>query len=233
VRPGRTAFKVTPKEGVDFGGWDALRQLPAVLAIAALLGGGVVLRILQEAGVPLFLPSLRGIALWIVPLVGVFELRRVLRTLAIVARRRQRRIEYRMALDAPAAVVPSMAGALRLLGRARDVSPSGLGLCLPAPLEPGTAVRATVQLPGIDGEAHPVELDLRVQSCRVQGEGWTVGARIVGAGAEAGRRLVEYCYVVHQAERLRAGGPPVALPRPVVVSDPVATGAFGTEPAMA
>jgi len=97
VRPGRTTFRVTPKEGVDFGGLQALRQLRAVLIIAALLSGGLALRVLQDAGVHLLvLPGLRGIALWVVPLVGAFELRRVLRTLAILARRHQQRIEYRM-----------------------------------------------------------------------------------------------------------------------------------------
>jgi cellulose synthase (UDP-forming) len=238
VRPGRTTFKVTPKEGIDFGGWDALRQLPAVLAIATLLGAGLLLRILDEAGVHLFLGSLRGIALWVVPLVGVFELRRVLRTLALVARRRQRRVEYRMPLDAPALALPHTdpdtdADARSLAGRVRDLSPSGVGLQLPAPVEVGTALTAAIQLPGIGGESASVALELTIQSCRRQGDAWVVGARIAGADAQASRRLVEYCYVVHQAERLRAGGPPVALARPVVVSDPAATSALGAEPAMA
>ncbi|HEV3319719.1 MAG TPA: glycosyltransferase family 2 protein [Solirubrobacteraceae bacterium] len=219
VRPGRTTFKVTPKQGVDFGGFDALRQLPAVLAIAALLCGGVALRILQEAGVPLFLPSLRGIALWVVPLVGVFELRRVLRTLVLVARRRQQRIEYRMPLDAPARVVAHAPGAQPLIGRACDLSPSGIGLELSVPVEVGMAFAATVQVPGISGEVTPVDLDLSIQSCRPQGEKWVLGARIVGADAQDSRRVVEYCYIVYQARRLRADGPPVALPRPVAVPE--------------
>jgi cellulose synthase (UDP-forming) len=233
VRPGRTTFKVTPKEGVDFGGLDSLRQLPAVLLIAALLCGGVVLRVLDEAGVHLFLPSLRGIALWVVPLVGAFELRRVLRTLALIARRRQRRIEYRMPLDAPAIAVPRDAGAQPLIGRARDLSPSGLGLELPAPLALGAGVTATIQLPGIGGETAPVALDLTIQSCRAQGDAWVVGSRITGAGAEESRRVVEYCYVVHQAERLRAGGAPVPLPRPVAVAELPATALLGAQPASA
>lgn len=231
VRPGRTTFRVTPKEGVDFGGFGALRQLPAVLAIAALLCGGVLLRVLEDAGVVTFLPGLRGIALWIVPLVGLFELRRVLRTLMLVARRRQRRIEYRMPLDAPVRLTSE--SGVQLTGSARDLSPSGFGLQLPAPLQTGARVAVTLRLPGIGGELAPVELDLQVQSCRGQGEAWIVGARITGADAAASRRLVEYCYVVHQAERLRAGGAPVALPRPVVVSDPVTAGLLGAEPAVA
>jgi cellulose synthase (UDP-forming) len=229
VRPGRTTFKVTPKEGVDFGGLDALRQLPTVLAIAVLLCTGVILRILEEAGVPLFLPSLRGIALWVVPLVGVFELRRVLRTLAIVARRRQQRIEYRMPLDAPAIATPCVPGAPPLIGRARDLSPSGVGLELPAPIEVGTAIAVTLQLHGIDGETAPVSLDLTIQSCRRQGETWVVGSRITGASARDARRVIEYCYVVYQAKRLRAGGSPVALPRPVAIPELPTTTVLGAE----
>jgi hypothetical protein len=234
VRPGRTTFRVTPKEGVDLGGFDALRQLPAVLVIAVLLCGGVVLRVLQEAGVHPFLPSLRGLALWVVPLVGAFELRRVLRTLAIVARRRQQRIEYRMPLDAPAIAAPCAPGALPLIGRARDLSPSGLGLELSAPIEVGTPATATVQLPGISGAIASVDLDLTVQSCRRQGETWLVGSRITGASAQDSRRVVEYCYVVYQAKRLRGGvGSPVALPRPVAVPEPPATTVLGAELASA
>ncbi len=231
VRPGRTTFKVTPKEGVDFGGLDALRQLPAVLAIATLLCGGVLLRALEDAGVRTFLPGLRGIALWIVPLIGLFELRRVLRTLALVARRRQRRIEYRMPLDTPVGLTD--ATGMQLTGHARDLSPSGIGLRLSTPLAIGAPVTATLRLPTIDGEHAPLALDLRVQSCHAVDGAWIVGACITGADATASRRLVEYCYVVHQAERLRAGGAPVALPRPVVVSDPLAPGVLGAEPAMA
>ncbi|HEY2536094.1 MAG TPA: glycosyltransferase family 2 protein [Solirubrobacteraceae bacterium] len=228
VRPGRTTFKVTPKEGVDFGGLDALRQLPAVLAIATLLSCGVVLRVLQDAGVPLFLPSLRGIALWIVPLVGVFELRRVLRTLVIVARRRQQRVEYRMPLDAQA-IAQAPDAQRPLLGRARDLSPSGVGLELPAPVAIGGALTATISLPGISGGIEPVALDLRVQSCRPQGDLWAIGTRIVDADAIAVRRMVEYCYVVYQAKRLRSGEAPVELPRPITVPEPSVVPALGAK----
>ncbi len=229
VRPGRTTFRVTPKEGVDFGGFDALRQLPAVLVIAILLCGGVVLRILEEAGVHLFLPSLHGIALWVVPLVGAFELRRVMRTLAIITRRRQQRIEYRMPLAAPAVAAPCAPGAPPLIGRARDLSPSGVGLELPAPIALGTRATVTVQLPEVSGETVPVSLDLTIQSCRREGETWVVGSRITGASAQDSRRVVEYCYVVYQARRLRGSGPPVALPTPVAVVELPATTALGAE----
>jgi cellulose synthase (UDP-forming) len=230
VRPGRTTFKVTPKEGVDLGGLDALRQLPVVVGIAVVLCGGLVLRILQDAGVHLLvLPGLGGLALWVVPLVGLFELRRVLRTLTIVTRRRQQRIEYRMPLDAPAVALPSAPGAHPLIGRARDLSPSGVGLWLASPIELGTPATATIQLPGVGGETVPVSLALTVQSCRREGDTWAVGSRIVGADEQAVRRVVEYCYVVYQARRLRGEGAPIALPMPVAAPEPRTVTARGAQ----
>ena len=212
VRPGRTAFKVTPKEGVDLGGLQALRQLPWVVAIAVLLTAGLIVRILDEAGVPL-VRNLPGIAFWIVPLLGLLELRRVVRTLALVSRRRQRRIEYRMPLDTP--VLTTGRNGASAAGWTRDLCPSGLGLELSSALAPGTAVRATVQIPGLSGMVRAVDLDVIAQSCRPRGSNWAIGTRIVGCDDEAERRIVEYCYVVCQRDRLR-GGEQVALPAPAV-----------------
>ena len=212
VRPGRTTFRVTPKEGVDLGGLNAVRQLPWIVAIAIVLTAGLIVRILDEAGVPL-VPNLPGIAFWIVPLLGLFELRRVVRTLALVSRRRQRRVEYRMPLDAP--VVTIDRDGASAMGWTRDLCPSGLGLELPTALEPGSLVTATVPLPTLSGVAETVDLDLVVQSCRPHGSSWVIGTRIVDSDDAAARRVVEYCYVVCQGERLR-GAAQVALPAPAV-----------------
>ncbi len=216
VRPGRTTFKVTPKEGIDLGGPQALRQLPWVCALALLLGGGVIARVLDEAGYGV-LPDIHGIAIWVIPALGLLELRRVVRTLVMVGRRRQRRSEYRMPLDAGAAA--TTADGKTVIGRARDLSPSGLGLELPVRLAPGATASATVQLPGIDGAVEPVLLAVEVQSCRPAGEGWLIGCRIAGCDAAAERRIVEYCYVVCQGDRLR-GSEPLALPEPAEVPLP-------------
>lgn len=221
VRPGRTTFKVTPKEGIDLGGVDALRQLPVVVLIAVLLVSGLLLRILDDAGVHLVFWQLHGLALWVVPLVGLFELRRVLRTLTIVSRRRQQRIDYRMPLDASIVVASASADAAALLGRTRDISPSGLGLQLPAALAVGTALTATVQLPTLGGEEQPVRLELAVQSCRPDGTSWAIGTRITGADAAAERQVIEYCYVVIQEKRLRTTDVPVPLPLPVPLAQPL------------
>jgi cellulose synthase (UDP-forming) len=226
VRPGRTTFKVTPKEGVDLGGVDALRQLRLVTLLTVLLALGIVLRVLDESGVHLFLAHMRGIGVWIVPLLGAFELRRLLRTLTIVSRRRQQRIEYRMPLDATA-VVSSAGAELPLLGRTRNLSPSGLGLELPAPVALGDELEATIQLPTIEGRLATVRVAATVQSCARVGEAWVVGSRIARAGAEEERLITEYCYVVYQAKRVRGVGQPLALPAPATPQQ--APAAFGRE----
>ncbi|HEV7400778.1 MAG TPA: cellulose synthase catalytic subunit, partial [Solirubrobacterales bacterium] len=88
VLPARTKFKVTPKQGNDRGGWDSLRKLHLVLFCTVLLGFGTLLRLLDLAGVgPL--PDLPGIAAVVVPLLGLYELRRLLATVATVGKRRQ------------------------------------------------------------------------------------------------------------------------------------------------
>ena len=101
------------------------------------------------------------------------------------------------------------------MGWTRDLCPSGLGLELPTALEPGSLVTATVPLPTLSGVAETVDLDLVVQSCRPHGSSWVIGTRIVDSDDAAARRVVEYCYVVCQGERLR-GGAQVALPAPAV-----------------
>ena len=99
--PGSTAFKVTPKQGDGGGGLESVRKLHLVMLAGVALAGGTALRLLDLAGVgPL--PDMPGIAAWIVPLLGLIELRRVLRTLLAVGRRRQRRQVYRFQGDAPA-----------------------------------------------------------------------------------------------------------------------------------
>jgi hypothetical protein len=213
VRPGRTKFKVTPKEGIDLGGLTALRQLRVVLAIAVVLAIGIPARLLDQAGVDL-LPDLHGIALWVIPVVAAVELRRVVRTLGLVTRRRQLRTVYRMPLDVAVAVVEVEDEDTPLLGRTRDISPSGLGLELPAPVERGTVMKVALKLPRLSSDGmEPLEVRVAVQSRRPAGARWVVGTRIAGCTAEARRSIVEYCYVVSQRDRLR-GSRPIALPGP-------------------
>jgi cellulose synthase (UDP-forming) len=247
ARPGRSTFRVTPKEGVDPGGWQSLRQFRAVLAIAALLSAGIVLRIAQDFGVG-FLPSMPGVAAWFVPLLGVLELRRVLRTLVVAGRRRQLRMEYRVPLETSAFVEPLGAfdsGApteMLLPAKVSDITVSGLGLQTAAPLSQGSLVRLSLRLPGIaDDDWNEISLLAKVRSCRQTADGFRIGTEITVADEATRRRIVEYCHVVWPYRRLRGSAPslpiapaplPVAVPRTIVPAPrPLAAGSGSPLPA--
>src|SRR5205807_7948840 len=109
----------------DAGGLEAVRQIRLPVLIAALLGGGVVARLLQAFGL-VTLPPLAGIAAWAVPLLAVVELRRVLRSILVHVRRRQIRTAFRFPCSSPATVaVVDGGGAATLAGTVTDINESG------------------------------------------------------------------------------------------------------------
>jgi hypothetical protein len=212
VRPGRTTFRVTPKKGIDPGGWTALRQFRLLLLCGALLAGGLIVRIADDAGANVTLVAhLRGFAAWFAPLLGAIELRRIARTLTLVTRRRQLRLEYRTPLTASAVIDPSPGQSTpdkRLLGRVADITLSGIGFELSQPLTVGRNVEITVQLPTTGERAVTVKLGVEVRACAAVSGRWRVGAAIVDCDAEARRRILEYCYIVWPYRRLRGTHPP-------------------------
>jgi len=206
LRPGRTTFMVTPKEGVDRGGWEAVRQFRLLIAIALLLCVGLLLRLAQDFGLDGVLPAMHGFASWFVPLLGILELGRVLRTLVHIAKRRQLRGEYRTPLAASAVIVADEDTAgecTSLLGRMRDVTPSGVGFELSRPLAPGTRASLTVQLPSLSGQATPTRLQVEVRSCLAHERDWRIGASIVGCTEHDRHALIAYCHVLWPYMRLR------------------------------
>jgi cellulose synthase (UDP-forming) len=203
VWPGRTAFEVTPKQGGDGGGVEAVRKLHLVVLAAIVLAGGTVLRLLDLAGVgPL--PDLPGIAAIVVPLLGLVELRRVLRTLVAVGRRRQRRQIYRFEGDA-AAHCFSDGG--HVAGRLVDASAAGVGLVLDAPLPVGARPAVLLELEDAAGESHEVAAQVEVRSCREADGRWLVGATVEEIDPASRMRLMEWCYVVCNHEQLRGHRP--------------------------
>jgi hypothetical protein len=213
VRPGRTAFKVTPKQGADAGGLHAVRKLHLVVLAAAVLAGGTALRLLDLAGVgPL--PDLPGIAAVVVPLLGAIELRRVLRTLFTVGRRQQRRQVYRFEGDAPA---HCFTGDGHVGGRLIDASAVGVGLVLDAPLPLGARPAVLLELHDAAGEAHEVAAQVEVRSCREADGHHLVGATIEDIDPTSRMRLMEWCYVVCSHERLRGHRPASALEEAIVM----------------
>jgi cellulose synthase (UDP-forming) len=205
-RPGRTAFKVTPKQGRDGGGFDSLRKLHMVIFCTVLLLTGTVMRLLDLAGVgPL--PDLPGIAAVVVPLLGIYELRRLFATSTAVMRRRQRRLVYRFEGDAEAHVYTDDA---HTPARLVDASAAGVGLVAEAPLELGSEPALLLQLADATGRIHEVAVKVEVRTSREVDGRHLIGATIVEIDPDARLRLMEWCYVVCTHERLR-GHRPVGL----------------------
>ena len=70
IVPAKTAFKVTPKEGIDLGGRQALAKLKLACLLAVVLTAGIVMRVLDLLGIgPL--PDLPPIAEAIIPLLAL------------------------------------------------------------------------------------------------------------------------------------------------------------------
>jgi cellulose synthase (UDP-forming) len=217
VRPSRTAFEVTPKQGSDGGGFEAMRKLHLVLFCTVLLATGTLLRLLDLAGVgPL--PDMPGIAAVIVPLLGLFELRRLLKTLFAVGRRRQRRLVYRFEGDAEAHCFSAEG---HVPARLVDASASGVGLVAEAPLPIGARPAVLLELADASGTAHEVTAQVEVRSCREVEGRYLVGATIAAIDPGSRLRLMEWCYVVCSHERLRGHrpfAPPVPESEAIVVS---------------
>jgi cellulose synthase (UDP-forming) len=208
VRPGRTAFKVTPKQGCDGGGVDAVRKLHLVLFCTVFLLTGTLLRLLDLAGAgPL--PDMPGIAAVIVPLLGLFELRRLLKTLFAIGRRRQRRLVYRFAGDAAAHCFTDHG---HVPARLVDASASGVGLIAEAQLEIGSHPAVLLELADATGAPHEVAAQVEVRSCREVDGRFLIGATIAAIDPESRLRLMEWCYVVCSHERLRGHRPAAPTP---------------------
>jgi cellulose synthase (UDP-forming) len=224
--PGRTAFKVTPKQGRDGGGFDAVRKLRLVLFCTVLLAAGTAMRLLDLAGVgPL--PDLPGIAAIVVPLLGLYELRRLLATLTAVGRRRQRRLVYRFEGDAPANLyTPAAHTTARLV----DASAAGLGLVASAPLEAGSEPAVLLTLTDAGGSEHEIAAKVEIRTCREVEGSFLIGATIREIDPEARLRLMEWCYVVCTHERLRGRRPAAPIPESEAIV--VSLDAYREEPAL-
>jgi len=213
IAPGKTAFKVTPKEGIDLGGAHALGKLKIACVLAVVLLAGIAMRVLDLWGVgPL--PDLPPVAKVVVPLLALVELRRILRTLALVAGRRQRRLIYRFEGDAPALCLTPNGS---IPGRLRDANAAGLGLLATAPIEVGARVPVRLQLEDSEGAPRDVHAIVEVRSCRPSADGFVLGTRIAELAPAARVALMEWCYVVcsHQEVRgTRPGARPALEPVP-------------------
>ncbi|HEY1285310.1 MAG TPA: glycosyltransferase [Solirubrobacterales bacterium] len=204
LRPAAVAFRTTSKRGEDRGGLAAVRRLPLVVLAAVVLAAGTALRAAEPAGVDL-LPQLPGVAAWIVPVLGAIVLWQAVRTLVIVGRHRQRRVVYRFEGDAPAQLFFSEPD--RVEARLVDASAAGVGLVVPEPLPVGSRPTVLLELEDSAGIGSVIAATVEVRSCRRGDDGHLVGATIVDIDSDSRMRLMEWCYVVCNFQRLRGHRP--------------------------
>jgi cellulose synthase (UDP-forming) len=201
LRPTASTFKVTPKDGIDDGGWQALRQLRLVIGIAVVLSVALVVRALTALGVAL-LPSLRGAPLVIGLLLWAWELGLVVAVLAKVSHRRQLRRHYRTPTEVAATVDGE---AVRIV----DLTPSGAGLVGTRALSLGQHVELVAALPDLNARSQPLRLDMVVTMCHTDAAipgHWRIGGSIEAVSGEDHDRLIAYCHVAAARSRLTKSG---------------------------
>jgi hypothetical protein len=201
ISPTLSTFKVTPKDGIDGGGWHALRQLHVVVGIAVVLLSALVLRALTALGV-VPLPHMGAPPFAIGMALGFWELALVIAALGKVSGRRQLRRHYRTPTDLAAFVDDDIV-------RMVDLAPAGAGILSPREIEVGKQVHLVVDLPMVDGRPRAVRLRLTVASCRPDHESpqaWRIGGAVVPILDDDREALVEYCHVVAARSRLTESG---------------------------
>jgi len=203
VRVGSGGFKVTPKEGIDEGGWRVLAALPILTTVGGVLAVAITLR----AATALFggpLPELAGLALVLTLAVGLWELGWVSRVLGRLARRKQLRTQYRFSVDLAGLVGANVV-------RVVDLSPTGFALESSEHFMPGSVVSLALRLPDPHGVSHDVELRGKVQTARpISPDVSRVGCRLLPTDAAAYDALIDYCYVVQAMHILRGEFEPEA-----------------------
>jgi cellulose synthase (UDP-forming) len=199
VHPFRTSFRVTPKDGIDGGGWTAARQLRLVMAMGMVLASAMVVRALAAFGV-VPLPSLTGVALVGGLAFAAWELVLIAAALWRVSRRHQVRRHYRVPVQVAGVVDEALV-------RVVDLTAGGAGVLGPRPVEVGTVVELRLDLPGVGGEMREVRVHFTVCSCRrAEGAGWRMGGTLTPLTAADGEALIEHCHVVSCRQRLTESG---------------------------
>ena len=205
VHPFRASFKVTPKDGIDDGGWPAARQLRLVLAMAGVLVAAVAVRCLALVGVVPLAP-LHGLAVVAGLAFGAWEIGLVAAALWRVTRRHQVRRHYRVPVEV-AGVVDGM------LVRVVDLTAGGAGVIGPRPVEVGAEVALLLNLPTVDGDMRDVRVRFSICSTRpAKGLGWRMGGTLTPLTEADGEALIEHCHVVTSRNRLTETGRLVPSP---------------------
>ncbi len=199
------AFKVTPKSGVEQGGWRALRSLGLVTTLGVILCISLALRAATALGF-MTLPELPTFALVITLALGAWELGCISLVLGGVALRRQVRAQYRfpVVLRARIARTASVVSVL-------DLSSEGLSFLSHIALTDGHRLTLLTRLPDTTGVLRDVELPVDVVSCRRFDAGhYRIGCRLGQITEQTRELLVGYCHVVQPAEQLGSTSEPAA-----------------------
>jgi cellulose synthase (UDP-forming) len=199
VHPFRTSFRVTPKDGIDDGGWGAAKQLRLVMALAGVLVAAITARSLALLGV-IHLPPLGKLAVSAGLFFSTWELVLVAAALWRVTRRHQVRRHYRVAVEVSGVMDGSLV-------RVVDLTAGGAGVIGPRPIEPGTEISLQLDLPTVDGTVHTVRVKLTICSCRpARDVGWRMGGTLTPLTDWDGEVLIEHCHVVSSRSRLTESG---------------------------
>lgn len=211
LRPIGRSFSVTPKDGVDTGGWRAVARLRLVLVIGFAVAAAMTLRLLTVVGL-IWLPALGTFPLLVGFALAGWELVLITAALARVAHRHQIRHHYRV----PVALAATLNDAIvRLV----DLTPTGAGIIGPVPMEPGSQTGLQLDLPLSGGTVRSMRLRFTVASCQeVSGRSWRMGGSL-DVTSEADREaLIDHCQLVGARWRLIGSGRLVDVP---IVADRV------------
>lgn len=197
------AFKVTPKNGVEQGGWRALRSLGLVTLLGVSLCVAWVLRAASALGV-VALPDLPTFALVITLVLGVWELGCITWVLGGVATRRQVRASYRFPVELRARIART-ASVVPVL----DLSVEGVSFLSHIALSDGHRLTLLTRLPDTAGVLRDVELPVSVVSCRPFDEGhYRIGCRLDQVTEATRELIVGYCFVIQPARQLGSSWEP-------------------------
>jgi cellulose synthase (UDP-forming) len=191
-------FKVTPKGGTDQAGLRVLGFLRLLTVGGTALACAVVARALEVVGV-IDLPPLPGFATVATLGIGVFELVVIGLVLRFLARHRQRRDAFRFPVELTARTDGH-------IHRVVDLNTHGAGVLLGPGHAVGDTVLMTMNLPGLDGDTHPVTVAGLVRSFRAGPEPGTfrAGIEFTRVTTDAAHRIMEYCHVLAPAQRAGA-----------------------------
>jgi cellulose synthase (UDP-forming) len=191
------AFKVTPKSGVEQGGWRTLRSLGLVTTLGVVLCISWTLRAAAALGF-MTLPGLPTFALVITLALGAWELGCIMFVLGGLALRRQVRGQYRFPVELRARIART-ASVVSVL----DLSSEGLSFLSPIALRDGHHLSLLTRLPDTTGVLRDVELPVNVVSCQPFDAGhYRVGCRLDHVTERTRELLVGYCYVIQPAQQL-------------------------------